>query len=338
MEFFGLDIGSNSLKIIQLEQRQGKYYLLAFGLVPAPPKGLISDSESDLTTLSLAIKQLHSELKIKTKNVVSAISQDQVFTRTATFPQLSEEELESALKWEAEQYIPVPLNEVTRTHQVVGRLEEDGRQKLEVLLAAAPTRLVEKITKVLNVAGFEPLSLEMEMIAMGRSLVPPKSPPTMVVDLGAKATDIAVVENGQVVLAHSIPTAGEALTRAVELELGLESSQAEAYKKAYGADPGRLEGKIGGAIQPILAVIVEGMEKAIQFYRTRQKNITQVVISGGTAGLPEVASILAKKLNLEIKIGNPFAQIVEDGLVNKIPVQDIPRYSVAVGLAMKEMK
>lgn len=337
MDTFGLDIGSRMIKVIQLASKGEKYQLVAFGSVPSVSKGLASEAESDLITLAEAIKKLHQDAKIKTPNAVVALPQDKVFTQVITLPQLSEKELDSALKWEAEQYIPFPLEEVTLSRQIVGQVKEGGKEKIELLLAAAQNRLIEKLTKVLKAAGLNPVSLEMEIMAIARSLVSPDSEPVMIVDLGATATDLGIVEAGQVVFIHSFPTGGEALTRAITFELGLDPTQAEAYKKAYGADPKKLEGKIKQAISPVLEVMVKEIEKALQFYQAKQKVVKQIILAGGTAGLPEMASLLAEKLSLEIQIGNAFSRLVEDNLVSQIPSNETPLYVVAVGLALKEM-
>ena len=338
MDFFGLDIGSYSIKAVQLRKIQDKYQLVAVGSAPSTPKGLASEAESDLTALAENIKKLHQEAKVTTKNVISALPEDQVFTRVITLPKLSEEELTSALKWEAEQYVPIPLSEVTLAHQVIGETTQDTRQKTEVLLVAAPNRLIDKLLKVLKTAGLNPISLETEILAMSRSLVAPDSEATLLVDLGARATDIAIIEKGQVVFTRSISTAGEALTRAVAGALGLEAGQAEEYKKAYGVDPGKLEGKVSQAIEPILEVIVKEMEQAIQFYQQeKEKTVKRIVLTGGTAILPEVVPLLAKKLTFETQIGDPFSRVVQDSLLAKIPKNDLLFYTVAVGLAMKEI-
>jgi len=338
MDFFGLDIGSYSIKAVQLRKIQDKYQLVALGSAPSTPKGLASEAESDLTALAENIKKLHQEARVTTKNVISALPEDQVFTRVITLPKLSEEELTSALKWETEQYVPIPLSEVTLAHQVIGETTQDTRQKTEVLLVAAPNRLIDKLLKVLKTAGLNPVSLETEILAMSRSLVAPDSEATLLVDLGARATDIAIVEKGQVVFTRSISTAGEALTRAVAGALGLEAGQAEEYKKAYGVDPGKLEGKVSQAIEPILEVIVKEMEQAIQFYQQeKEKTVKRIVLTGGTAILPEVITLLAKKLTFETQIGDPFSRVVEDSLLAKMPKNDLPFYAVAVGLAMKEI-
>lgn len=339
MDFFGLDIGSHNIKIVQLKREESKYQLISLGSAPSTAKGLASDADSDLTALASVIKKLHQEAKIGTKNVVAALTEDQVFTRVITLPKLSEEELNSALKWEAEQYVPLPLAEVNLAHQIVRETKDDAKDKIEVLLVAAPKRLTDKLLKVLKTAGLNPVSLETEILAIARSLVAPGSEPTLLVDLGAKATDIAIVENQEVIFTRSIMTAGEALTRAIATELGMEITQAEEYKKAYGADPGQLEGKVSKAIEPILGLMIKEMEQAMQFYQSEQKEkvIKRIVLTGGTAVLPEVVSLVAKKLSVEVQIGNPFERVAESSLLAKVPKNDLPFYAVAVGLAMKEI-
>lgn len=339
MEFFGLDIGSYNLKVVQLVKSGKQYRLVAFGSGPSTRKGLASEADADLTALAGAIKKLHQEAKISTKNVTTALPQDQVFTRTVNLPPLSEEELRSAIKWEAEQYVPIPLEEANIAHQIVGQIKVDTQQKTQVLIVAAPKRLVDKALKVLKTAGLNCVGLETEIVAMARSLVPPGEDIALVIDLGAKATDMAVVENGLVVFSRSIATAGEALTRAVASGLGLDPTQAEAYKKAYGADPQKLEGKVRQAIGPVLDVVVKEIEKTVEYYRSEtKKTVKRVILSGGTAGLPEVVSLMASKLSLEIQIGDPFMQVaMEEALKKQFSQTQAPFYTVAVGLAMKSI-
>jgi type IV pilus assembly protein PilM len=340
MEVFGLDIGSHRLKIVQLRRKDKNYELVALGSAPSTAKGLFSDAESDLTALSEAIKKLYQEARITTQNVVTALPQDQVFTRVITMPQLSEEEMSSAIKWEAEQYVPIPLSEVTLAHQVVGKAKENMKEKVEVLLVAAPTKLVNKLIKVLEVAGLNAISVEAEILALIRALIDDSTAgAVLLVDSGAKATDLAIVQRGNVVFSRSIPTAGEALTRAIATGLGLGAEQAEAYKKAYGFNPEKLKGKVVQTIEPMLNVVVQEMEKAIQFYQSESgEAVSRVLLAGGTAAIPEAASFFAQKLNLEVQLGNPFSKVIKSELLSKIPNNELPLYTIAVGLAMKEVE
>jgi len=338
MNFFGLNIGSQSIKIAQVEKTGEKSRLIAFGLVPAPAKGIVSEVEADLNQLAQVIKNLHREAKITTKNVVTALPEDKVFTKLVIFPKLSDKELNSAIKWEAEQYVPIPLEEVTLDFQVMREFDQENIKKMEVLLIAAPKKLIEKYTKVIKVAGLSLVSLETEMMALVRSLAA-KTETSMLVDLGAKATDIVVVEGKSVFFTRSIPTAGESLTRSIVTGLNLEFNQAEEYKKAYGLSEDKLEGKILDVMTPVLEIFTKEIRKAIQFYEaSRKKPIKRIILTGGIAGLPELVNYLAKNLNLEIQMGDPFAKLEKDEeVLKKVSSGIAPFYAVAIGLALKKI-
>lgn len=339
MEFFGLDIGSYSLKLAQVEKDGKKNYLKAFGAAQSPSRGLMSEAESDLTQLSEAIKKLYQASGISTKNVAVALPEDKAFSKVVSFPRLTDKELQTAIKWEAEQFIPVPLEEVSLDYQLMGSRKEGVKEKMEVFLVAAPKRLIEKIMRILSAVGLTPVALETEILSLARSLVLPDGETSLLIDLGARATDMAIVEGGQVVFTRSIGIAGEALTRAVATRLNLDPNQAEEYKKAYGADPAKLEGRISTAIGPILETIIKEVEKSIQFYfSTRQKQISRVILAGGTAGLPEVVNLLAKKLNMEIQVGDPQVRLAPSP--NKeisLPRETAPAFATAIGLALKSI-
>jgi len=340
MNFFGLDIGSRALKVVQVEKSGDKYRLVALGIAPAPAGGILSEAAHDLTSLSESIKKLRADAKITTNNVAVALPEDKVFTRVIEMPPLTEDELASAIKWEAEQYIPIPLAEVSIDYQIVSKPDKGEDKKMEVLLVAAPKQLIEKHLRVLENAGLRAVSLETEIVAIARSVAPPDSTPTLVVDLGARATDMAIVDSGQIVFTRSIGTAGEALTRAVASQLKLEPAQAEEYKKAYGVDPAQLEGKVKGAIGPIIDVVVKEMEKALEFYRSKhaENPVKRVVLTGGTAGLPEVVSLIAQKLGIEVQLADPFARLEkEEEIIAKLPEGAAPLYAIAIGLALKEV-
>lgn len=340
MDYLGLDIGSQNIKIAQLKKPAEKYQIVALGLAPAP-KSLESEAEADLVAIAETIKKLVSASKVSVKEVVSALPEDKIFARIVEFPRMDEKELNSAIEWEAEQYIPYPLSEAIIDHQLIespSQMVSAG--KIEVFLVAALRTLVEKYTRVIEMAGLKPVALETEMVALARSLLIPKSAPTIIVDLGARATDLALVENGQIVLTRSLPSAGEAITRALVSTLGLKESQAEEYKKAYGMDESKLEGKIKEAVGPILDVVIKEIEKTLSFYQDRNKSqkIDRVILAGGTAHLPEIVNLFAKELGIEVEMGNPFQQIEGSAeVLAKLDKGTSPLYSVAIGLAMKRI-
>lgn len=340
MEFFGLDIGSQNIKLVQLKKTASRYRVLALGL-SSTPRSLESESEADLTAVAEAIKKLLEVTKVSTRNVVSALPEDKIFTRIIELPSMEEKEVGSAIKWEAEQYIPIPLSEAVVDYQPIDSSQKmTAGGKRDIFLVAASKSLIDKYSKILKKAGLKPVVLETEMVALSRSLVMPNSEPTMLVDLGARATDIAVVVKEQITLTRSLPSAGEAITRALVAALGLKTAQAEEYKKAYGMDESKLEGKIREVVGPVVEVVIREIEKTMTFYQGKSKTarVERIIITGGTAHLPQMVHLFAERLGIEVEVGDPFQRI--DGaqeVLTKLEKGTSPLYSVAFGLAMKDL-
>lgn len=337
MNMVGIDIGSKAIKLVEIEKSGGGFNLLASGVV-----GLSGTSvdriteEKEFAAVSQIIRKLHSEAGLRDKNVILSIPEQLVFTRTVKFPLLTDQEIESAVKWESEQYIPIPLNEAIVQYQILERRENTTPGEVLVLLVAAPKNIVEKYVRVVQEAGLVVTAVETELIALARALAPVDKT-VLLLDLGAGSTDIAISKRGFLSFSRSVPIAGEALTRAVSQNLGVAALQAEEYKKAYGLEAQQLEGKIKGALDPILKMIVDEIKKAIHFYQTEEKGEapSAVIISGGTAALPQIISVLSNLLGIEVVIGNPFAKVNLDSETAKRLAPYAPLYAVSVGLALR---
>lgn len=333
----GLDIGSNTIKAVQLDHNNGHYRLKAYGIAPTPPKGFESEAESDLETLSQALRNLLLDIKVSTSNVICALPESAVFTRVITLPILSDKELASAIHWEAEQFIPVPLEEVNLVWEVLERPQQG--KIMEVLLVAAPKALTEKYVRVLGGAGLKPLALETETIAVARSLVGENkdSLTSLVVSIGNKTTDICIVNKGKIALTRSISTGGAALARALATSLGFDLPKAEEYKKSYGLLKGEMESKIVDALRPVFDLIVAEIKRSLAFYEKGKpgEQVKQIVLCGGSARLPGAVVYLAQSLGLEAQIGNPWQKVEMDEKVREILAEEAAVYAVAVGLAMR---
>ena len=334
----GIDIGSKTIKIVELEKEGNAFKLRGSGIVGY--QGASPDhakDEKELLALANVIRKLHQDARISSKEVIIALPETQVFTRTIKFPPLTDQEIVSAVKWEAEQYIPIPISEAIIQHSIIERRENTTPPEVAVLLVAAPRNIVEVYVKAVTLAGLNVVAVETELTALARALSP-EGQTVLLVDFGARSTDIAVVKNGNLSFTRTIPTAGEAFTRAVAQTLGVELSQAEEYKRAYGMSGSQLEGKIKGALDPVFRMIVDEMKKAIHFYQTEEKGEApkSVILAGGTAGMPEAISLLTKYIGMEVVIANPFAKVAVDPEVARALMPYAPLYSVAVGLAMRE--
>lgn len=335
---FGLDIGQHTIKAVWLSTEQTGFFLQAASTVPTPAKGMMSESPLDQEEMAQAIHKMVSEAKITTKYVNIALPENQVYTRVIDMPVLSDKELLSAIYWEAEQYIPVPLNTITLDYKVLQRPQkpEEG-SKMTVLLVGAPTALIDKYEKILSLAGLVISSVETEIISTVRSVaIGPSFPSTLIVSIGAVSTSLAIVENNLIKFTYSVPTGGIALTRAISASFGFSFDQAEEYKKVYGLSGQTLGGKIAQAVSPVLSLILSEIKKALAFYQEKSKGsaIRQIVLAGGSAKLPGFPTYITNAVGIESVIVNPWKVLVSQE-VSKDILDDASSYTIAVGLAMR---
>lgn len=336
MSVVGLDIGSSLIKVAKVVGTGDRFRLAALGKVPTPRPGLLSESLQDHEKVAEAIKKLFSDVGIQTRSAVVALPESKIASRVVKLPLMSEKELASSLEYEADAFVPFSLDEAILRHQIIERNEE--KKILEVLLIASPKALVDKYVRLLELAKVTPLALETELIALNRALIGPKHPNTMVVDFGFKSCNFAISRGGQIYLTRSFPVAGEALTRALSDELGIEISQAEEYKKAYGLSTQVLEGKVRQALVSLIESVSGEMRKAIQYFEQEKKETVELIIlGGGSAGLPNVIQDIAANLKIEVQLANPFSLLDYDKSVFAQFEEEAPSFSVAIGLAKKQI-
>lgn len=339
---FGLDIGTQSIKIIQLEKHaDGNFSILAAGITPTPGSGMSSDADQDIQAVAQTVTKLLNDTKASTHRVNITLPESLVFTRLVRFPYLNDKELESAIAWQSEPHIPIPVSEASIDYQVVRRvMPKDGEGGyVDVLLVAAPKHLVEKYVRMAALARLHVVSIESELLAITRALSPDQN--TVLVDIGLSSTKIGVSMKDQLVLSRSLNTAGRVLTRAVAQGLGVTVKQGEEYKKTYGLLPDQLEGNVRNVLEPPIRIIVDEIKKTIQYYKSDIQSddnepISQILVTGGTAGLPDIIPFLTEAIGLEVGVGDPFARMIKDERVTQSFTNYAPLYTVAVGAALGE--
>lgn len=338
MQSFGLDIGATSIKAVELINNNGSYTLNAVVNAPSTQKGLLSESALDQQLLADTIKQVIESAQIKSKAVHLALPESQVYARIIDMPQLSEQELSAALKWEMEQYVPLPLDQVRTDYQILSRVETNNQKMMNVLLVAAPLALLEKYEKILTLAELSAESIETEMISVFRAVNPLVANPqaSLIAHIGSTSTNVAVVGSSVLQVIFSIPVGGVAITRAISLDLGIDVSQAENFKKAYGLTQEAFQGKIGKSLFPVLGSITNDLKKAvIQF---KEKNATteikQLVLSGGSALLPGIDVYLTNSLGIQVVTANAW-QLYNVANVPDPVLAEAPSFTTAFGLALK---
>ncbi len=337
----GLDLGSNSIKVVELAKTGNKQFkLVNGGIIATPPASLFSESTIEQEAVSSAIKHLLKEAKINNNEVRVALPEAQVFTLVIETPPISEKELASSINWEAEQYIPMPLDEVVLDWKILVQGKKTN-EKNQVLLVAAPKRVIEKYQYILDKADLNPLCLETELIATSRALMGsvPQLKNLMIVNMGAETTDFSLLNEGTLLFTRSVATGGLAFTRAIKQNLQLEESQAEEYKKAYGLEEDKLEGKVANILKPLVSSIVAELEKGVSFYHEKfpDRQIEVILLAGGSSLLPGLIPFIVDKLGIETQIGNPFSFVsIDNKLAPNFNLSQSAVYTVATGLAMRE--
>ncbi|MBN1168785.1 type IV pilus assembly protein PilM [Candidatus Woesebacteria bacterium] len=334
----GIDIGNKSIKLVETEKDGNSFKLKASGIVSY--KGLspeVAKEGKELSEISGVIKKLVKEAKVSSKDTVLSLPESQVFSRVVKFPLLTDSEIASAVKWEAEQYIPIPINEAILQHQVIEKREDTSPPQTYVLLVAASKELVGRYAKIIEMSGLKLTAIEPELMSLVRALAP-ENQTVMIVDFGARSTDIAISKNAMLTFSRSIPTAGDAFTRSVSQGLGIELQQAEEYKKTYGLSAQKLEGKVKTSLDTVFRMVSDEMKKAIHFYINDEKSESpkSVILAGGTSMMPEAASTLTNLLGMEVVVGNPFSKLKISPEAAKSLSGYAPLYSIAVGLSLRE--
>ncbi len=336
--YFGLDIGSSSIKVVQSSLMGSKAYtVMSVGLAMNPAGSVDFTKPEICAKLSPAVKKLLSETKIRDKRVVVSVAESRIYSRIISLPVMSEAELSSAIKWEAEQFVPVPVAEVELDFSIVSQpIKGSGDNKMLVYLVAAPKKYLEAMVDFLVGMGLEPVAVESEMVAVSRALSFGDSQATsLIVHMGAMSSVLAIVDGPALTFSYVTELGGVALTRALAQALSLPLPQAEEYKRTYGLDATQLEGKVRTGLLLVLDQIVNEMRKAMEYHlSSRKSHVTRIVLSGGGAYLPELPGYLSELFGgIEVVVADPFASGKPGH--NVILPRERAVYSVSVGLSQR---
>jgi len=254
----GIDMGLGSIKAVALDKVGEITSLAAIGEVKTPNQDWMKSevNKKNLEEVAGALKSLIKDLKIGNRAAVVALPEYEIVSRLVSLPPLEEKEIKDALAFEAETFVPYPLDQVSIDYEVV---EEDKGGRLTVFAIAARNDLIANYIKIFKAAGMELLAIESPAVSMRRILkqIATASEATMVLDIGQKYSDLIGFKNDNIYFARSISLGGESLTRAISVNLGLDMASAEEYKKAYGIKEMELEGKIKSAIMPVFESMAE---------------------------------------------------------------------------------
>jgi len=347
----GIDIGTSSIKIVELSRRGERRKLENYGEIAASvlyQKPFRTFEESTLLLasqdVSRAIKAVMEEAKIKTRRTVFSIPDFSSFFTSFELPPMTEAELPQAVRYEARQHVPLPLGEVTLDWQVIeGRVSNQKKTKLKILLVAVPNEVINQYRKIAEISRLELLALEAEVFGLLRSLIGEEKKTVLLVDIGAQSTTSSIVEKSCLKMSYSFDMSGNELTEVISKGLGVDYKTAENLKEKYGIistpSQGAPASEVREILLPLVDVILKEIEKISQdFYQTEGKEIQKFILAGASAFLPGLKEYFRNYFKKEIEIANPFFNLFCPPILEKTLKEMGSSYAIAVGMALRGLE
>lgn len=331
----GLDISQTGIKVMAIDPK--RWLVLGYGSLDLDPQKVqASFEDSKNTYLSDSIVSL---LK---KNIVGTLTSDHViiglptsktYSRTFSLPANEEKLIDDAVEIEVEQYIPVPLSTLYIDHQVI----EHTKESLSVVMAGVPRALVDTCIAAVRAAGLTPIAAEPSINAVARVLEATEEGnlPTLIVDIGAASTDIAILTNGAIRVTGGINIGSNTFTLDIAKKLNIALEKAHQYKVLGGLSAGPRQAKITTALAPSLGRIASEIRKIIRYYNERiaaDQKVEQVLIVGSGANIPGIGDYFTNELVMPARVAVPW-QKLDFGQLPAPNKQFRPRYIAVAGLA-----
>ncbi len=341
----GVDIGSSAVKAVELRaggKGDAEFQLMNIGMEPLPPEAIVDGAIMDSGAVIDSIQRLFQENRIKTGDVATGVSGNAVIVKKISLPQMTPDELQESIHWEAEQYIPFDIQDVQLDYEVIEGGGSGGN--MDVLLVAVKKDKISEYSSVISQAGRNPAVMDVDVFALQTCYeVNYGIDPGRVVallNIGASTMNVNVVKGANTVFQRDIAAGGNQYTDAIQKDLNLSFEQAEALKKGE-----QVEGASPEGLHPILQAVSENIameiQKTFDFFRatSQEDRIDQIFLSGGTAKIHGLRDLLQDRFGAPVELLNPFLNVsYSEKEFNPDYIEDIsPSAAIAVGLAARRV-
>ncbi len=334
---FGLDIGSSSVKVVELKKTKHGYELQNFDLEPLEPDTVVDGAIMDAPRVAEKIVNICEGQRIKTKNVATSVSGHAVIVKHVPMPLMTEEELYDRIQAEASQHIPFPVAEVNLDYTVF----EAGATQMDVLLVAVKKDKLLNHTNVLAQAGRIPVVVDIDAFALQNCFEVNYEHPQETVallNIGASGMNINIVRDGVPLFTRDVPVGGSQYTDALQKELDLSFEDAERLKKGE-LVAGISEVQKNSILRTVSDILILEIQKTFDFHRATAagENIQRIYVAGGSARVPGLLQLLREEFGVPVEELDPLRRIVvPPGRHNEARLRELaPRLAIAVGLALR---
>jgi len=354
----GLDIGTSSVKLVEMKNVNSRWRLMGFGAVDLPRETIeAKNPEQQRAVIVDAIKKTYEKSSLKSKRVATSLLGEAVIIRYVKMPFMTEEELRKNIKKEAEQHIPLGVDQVVLDFQILGEGQEDGQRKIDVLLVAGKIDMVDQHIAILKSAGLSSGIIDVDAFAIQNAYeinrLESNEETVALINVGASWTTINVLEGLSTRFTRDIPVAGNDFTKEIQKEFNIKFSEAEELKKAHGAISVEEEDfnlsavsqkddrvlRMSDVMTPVLNKLLGEIRRSFDYYETqsRKKNVERVILCGGSAKLKNLNRFLAGKLGIPVEHLGTFRNVeINKGVDPELLAEKELSLGVCLGLALRQ--
>ncbi|MFQ5736636.1 MAG: type IV pilus assembly protein PilM [Thermodesulfobacteriota bacterium] len=340
-EAVAFDIGSNSIKLVQMNQTKKGWELIKIGMAELPPEAIVDGSIIDSMAVTNTLRELVKTHGVKVKDSASSLTGHSVIIKKVSFPAMTEDELAESIQWEAEQYIPFPISDVNIDFQILGA-DTEGRGQMDVMLVAVKKDVINDYTNVIKEAGLNPVVIDVDSFALENMMeinypVTPGENIAMV-NIGATITSISVLFGGLTIFTRSIPMGGNQFTEEIQRQLNISFKDAEELKTGK-REPAADASSLPMAIETVSTNLTFEIKRSLDFFLGGNQGayVNKIYLSGGGSKIAGLQNLMQEKTSIPVEAVNPFKNIeISTKDVEPEALKDMaPFFGVAVGLATR---
>lgn len=337
----GVDIGSSSVKAVELQGRGNDLQLLSLGFEALESDSVVDGQIMELNAVSNAISNIFNEHKIKTTQVAAGVNGHSVIVKNIVLPQMSEGELQESFAWHAEEHIPFDISDVNLDYHVMDR----SADAIHVLMAACKRDKVANLKQTIQLAGKQPAVIDVDAFALQNcyelNYDPQPGQVVALLNIGASTTNINILNGVRSVFTRDATFGGNQYTSLLQKELGLTFDQAESVKRGMPLPEGAEVRDVGPIMDTVSDILALEIQKTMDFYRATVEDgesaVQKILVSGGGSKLTGLVDFLARRFEVSVEMFDPFRKIKVDarGFDPDYMREIVPEMAIAVGLALR---
>ena len=341
---FGLDIGSSSVKAVELKIGPKGFELLHLGIAKLPHEAIVQGAFLNASAIAGAIREAMASAKIKGSNVAVAVSGHSVIVKKISLPSMTREELEESIRWEAEQYIPFDVNEVNLDFQILNAGAVEGQ--MDVLLVAAKKDLIDDYVNVLAEAGVTPSVIDVAGFAVSNAYAAntdaAPNDVIAIINIGAQSTNINVLAHEAPAFTRDIAVGGNAYTEEIQKALSISFDEAERIKLGGSSEEESQDvvpQEVEQAMRNVSDSVIGEISRSLDFFSatSAESRISKVYLAGGSSKVSGLDKRFEEKTGIPVERLNPLARMLPSSIYESNFVSDMaPLLGVSVGLALRE--